>query len=253
MAKKWFFFVVICLLFASACATRAKGPSAASTPGDRSFDIHLKQGVSFLAQGEYGRAAEELRAAVEISPDSPKAHHYLGLCYFHLKDYDPAKEQFEKAVALDPSFATAYNNLAGVYSLKMQFAKAAESYKKALSLSPDMISANYSLGILLSNLGLTEEGGRYLSRGIALDPDYLEKHQELVTTFSSLSFDMRETYFTYAKAYASAGNIDKTLDYLGKAREAGFVDWPRILREKEFEKVREDPRIKNFLKSPSFS
>jgi tetratricopeptide (TPR) repeat protein len=211
----------------------------------------MKQGLSFLAQGEYGRAVEELRAAVEISPDSSKAHNYLGLCYFRQKAYDPAREQFEKAIALDPSFATAYNNLAGVYSVKSQFAKAEELYKKALSLSPDMISANYSLGILLLNIGQTEKGVSYLSRGIALDPDYLEKHKELVTTFSSLSFDMKETYFAYAKAYASAGNIEKTVDYLEKAREAGFAEWQRILREKEFDKVRDDPRIKNFLKSPS--
>lgn len=136
-----------------------------------------------------------------------------------------------------------------MYSLKLQFAKAEELYKKALSLSPDMISANYSLGILLSNLGRIEEGTRYLSRGIALDPDYLEKHKELVTMFSFLSFDMRETYFAYAKAYAAAGNIEKTVDYLDRAREAGLSDWQRILRETEFEKVRDDPRVKIFLKS----
>ena len=62
---------------------------------------------------------------------------------------------------------------------------------------------------------------------------------------------MKETYFIYAKAYAFAGNVDKTVEYLDKAREAGFVDWPRILREKEFEKVRDDTRVKNFLKSPA--
>jgi tetratricopeptide (TPR) repeat protein len=190
--------------------------------------------------------------AVEIRPDSPKTHNYLGLCYFQQRDYDPAKEQFEKAAALDPSFATAYNNLAGVYSIKLQFARAEDMYKKALALAPDLVSANYSLGILLSNLGRTDEGTRYLSRGIALDPEYLEKNKELVTTFTSLSFDMRETYFTYAKAYSSAGNVDKTVEYLDKAREAGFADWQRILKGKEFEKVRDDPRVKNFLKSPSF-
>jgi Tfp pilus assembly protein PilF len=250
MGKKWTYWAIVCLFLASACATHGKAPTAASTPGDRSFDIHLKQGVSFLAQGEYGRATEELRAAVEINPNSAKARNYLGLSYFHQKDYDRAREHFEKAVELDPSFATAYNNLAGVCSLNSQFTRAEELYKKALSLSPDMVSANYSLGILLCNLGLIEEGGRYLSRAVALDPDYLEKHQELVTTFSSLSFDTRETYFTYAKAYASAGNIGKTLEYLEKAKDAGFVDWKRILKDKDFEKVRDDPRIQNYIKSP---
>jgi len=249
MRSKPLAVIGFCLFLASACAGRAVPPSSAATPGTSFFDLHLKQGLSFLAQGDYGRAADELRTAVEISPDSSKAHNYLGLCYFHQKAYDPAREQFEKAVALDSSFATAYNNLAGVYSVKLQFAKAEELYKKALSLSPDMISANYSLGILFLNLGRTEEGAPYLSRGIALDPDYLDKHKELVTTFSSLSFDMKESYFAYAKAYASAGNIEKTVDYLEKARKAGFAEWQRILREKEFEKVRDDPRIRNFLKS----
>jgi tetratricopeptide (TPR) repeat protein len=210
----------------------------------------MKQGLSFLAEGNYGRAAAELRTAVKISPSSPKAHNYLGLCYFHQKDFEPAREQFEKAVALDPSFAAAFNNLAGVYSVKSQFGKAEEFYRRALTLSPDLISANYSLGILLSNLGQAEEGSRFLSRGIVLDPDYLENNRDLITTFSSRSFDMKEMYFTYAKAYASAGNVDRTVEYLDKAKEAGFANWPRILREKEFEKVRDDPRIKNFLKKP---
>jgi len=31
------------------------------------------------------------------------------------------------------------------------------------------------------------------------------------------------------------------------AKEAGFTDWQRVLRDKEFEKVRDDPRIKKFL------
>ena len=238
------------LLFASACASRAIPRSNAAAPADRSFDVYLEQGLSDLARGEYKRAAEGLRTAVEIRPDSPKAHNYLGLCYFQQKDYDPAKEQFEKAAALDPSFATAYNNVAGVFSIKLQFAKAEDMYKKALALAPDLVSANYSLGILLSNLGRTEEGIRYLSRGIALDPEYLEKHKELVTIFTSMSFDMRETYFIYAKAYASEGDIDKTVEYLDKAKLAGFADWPRILKEKEFDKVRDDPRVKNFLKEP---
>lgn len=58
---------------------------------------------------------------------------------------------------------------------------------------------------------------------------------------------MKEAYFTYAKAYASKGDVEKTLSYLDKAREAGFTDWRRILQENEFEKVRDDPRIKKFL------
>ena len=250
MDRKSACFFLSVLLMAAACASRGLPSPTTGASTDRTFDASLRQGLSYMARGEYRRAAEELRSAVEAKPDSPKAHNYLGLSYFQLKDYDQAKEQFEKAAALDPSFATAYNNLAGVCSIKRQFVQAEELYKKALGLAPDLVSANYSLGILFTNLGRTDEGIRFLSRGIALDPEYLEKHKDMVTTFTSLSFDMRETFFTYAKAYASAGDIDKTVVYLDKAREAGFTDWPRILTENEFEKVRDDPRVRNFLKKP---
>jgi tetratricopeptide (TPR) repeat protein len=239
---------VVCLVLASSCASHRVSSSLSSAPGDRSFELALERGLLLLARGEYGKATADFRAAVEAQPDSAKARNYLGLCYFHEKDYERAKDQFEKATAADMSFATAFNNLAGVYFIKAEFVRAEELYKRALALSPDLISANYSLGILLSNLGRIEEGAQYLSRGIALDPNYLEIHKELVTTFSSLSFDMRETYFACAKAYAAAGDIDKTVEYLDRAREAGFSDWPRILRDAEFEKFRDAPRIRIFLK-----
>jgi tetratricopeptide (TPR) repeat protein len=243
MVKKACAILVIGMLALSGCAARRVGSSSASG----SFDTHFKEGVSYLGQGDYGRAAEQLRAAVAINPGSAKAHNYLGLCYFQRKDYDAAEAEFEKAVALDQSFASAYNNLAGAHSIKLQFAEAKEMYKKALALSPDMVSANYSLGMLLSNLGEREEGARYLARAIALDPDYLDKHKEFVSACTSISFDMREAYFTYAKAFAAAGNVDKAADYLEKAREAGFSDWRRVLLDKEFERVRDDPKIKKFL------
>lgn len=231
----------------AACAPHQGVPSETARPGAEAFELHMKQGLGLFSRKEYGKAAAEFRAAETLDPKSPKAHNYLGLCHFQRKDYDPALAEFEKAAELDPSFATAFNNLGGVYSLKLQFDKAEEMFKKALSLSPDMTSANYSLGMLLSNLGRRDEGAVYLARGIALDPDYLEKHKDFLSTFTSPSFDMKEAYFAYAKAYALIGNVEKTVDYLERARAAGFTSWRRILEDREFEKVRDDPRIQKFL------
>lgn len=247
MSKRTQFIVAILFLFLSACAVQKAPSSSAAATRARSFNLCLRQGLLFYEQGEYEKAAEQFRAAAEQNPDSPQAYNYLGLCYFKQKNYESAGEQFEKAVALDPSFASAYNNLGGICSIKLQFKKAKEMFKKALALAPNLISANYSLGMLLFNLGEREEGSLYLSKGIALDPDYLEKHSEFVAAFSSAEFDMAETFFSCATLYASTGNIEKTVEYLQKAKQAGFRAWERILKEKEFEKVRDDPRIKEFL------
>jgi tetratricopeptide (TPR) repeat protein len=231
----------------AACAVPRGAPSAPAKPGREAFELHLRQGLALLAQKEYGKAEAELQAAGSIDPGSVKAHNYLGICYFQQEAFEPALVEFQKATELDPSFATAYNNLGGVYSMRHQFDKAEAMYKRALALAPDLVAANYSLGMLLSNLGRREEGYVYLSRGIALDPDHLEKNHDFLSTFTSTSFDMKEAYFAFARAFAMTGDVDKTASYLEKARAAGFVDWRRILTDKEFEKVRDDPKIKKFL------
>ena len=245
--------LVVCVAAAAACAGRPAPSASAGAAGKPAFERALDRGVLSLARGEYGKAAASFRTAVAARPDSAKARNYLGLCYFHDKDYALAREQFEKAIAVDASFATAYNNLAGVCSIKNEFARAEELYKKALALSPDMVSANYNLGVLLCNTGRAKEGFPYISRGIALDPDYLEKNAEMTAAFSPRSGDMREAFFAYARAYAAAGDIGKTVEYLNKARDAGFTDWSRILRDQEFVKVLGDPRIKSFVKGPGAS
>ena len=246
MGKKILLIAVVCAFFLASCAGRGVQPSAGQA---RDFDGSVRQGTALMERGDFGRAAGEFRAALAFRQDSFRTHNLLGLCYLYQKEYDRAREEFGKSVALEPTFAKAYNNLAAVYSIKTQYDKAEQSYKKALELSPNMVAANYSLGLLLTNLGRGEEGSVYISRGVALDPEFLEKNKDSTLTFSSQSFDSKEMYFACARAYAAAGNLEKTVDYLTKARKSGFTQWQRILTEKEFEKLREEPEVKAFLKT----
>ena len=248
MCKSVNILITVLLLLFSACAIQKGSTSSRLAPVARSFDVCLEQGFLFLNRREYGKAIEQLREAVALNANSAKAYNYLGIAYFQLKNYDSAGEQFEKAIALDSSFASAYNNLGGVYYIQGKLEKAKDNFKKALSLDPNLVAADYSLGTLLFYMGETEEGTSYLSKGIALDPDYLDKNEEFVATLSSSIFRTPEIYFTYARLYASTGNIEKTVDYLKKAKQSGFTDWKRIIEEKEFEKVRDDPRIQEFIR-----
>jgi len=249
MRKGTAVFIILSLAMAAACASHAVPPAPVASAKGNPVDRALERGLVLFARGEYRKAETEFRTAAETDPAPAGALNWLGLCYFHEKDYDRAKEQFERATAAAPAFAAAYNNLAGVYFVKSKFGEAETFYRKALSLSPELVSADYSLGTLLCNLGRASEGSGYLARGIALDPEYLDKHKEFLATISSLSFDLRETHFAYARAFAAQGNVAKTAEYLAKAEKAGFSDWSRIAREAEFEKVRDDPKIKVFVRA----
>jgi len=232
----------VAYLFLLACATeRAPVPT---TKQAISFDDCMRQGVSLLSRGESEGAIEQFSKATALNDRAQKAYNLLGMAYFQKKDYTLAEHNFEHALALDPSFASAYTNLGGVYFVRQDYAKAKDALAKALALNPGLVAANYSMGSVLIAMGDVEGGTSYLSRGIALDPNYFDTHSALVTNVPLASFGQRGIYFIYAKLFAATGDVEKTVEYLTKAKQAGFRDWHRIAEEKEFEKVRDDPRIK---------
>ena len=233
----FFFWFVSC--------ARQNRPTAEATA---SFNAYLRQGAYYLNQGSYEKALEEFDNALALNPSSAKAYNLSGLAHFRQKDYQAAEGRFLKAVAADPSFAPAYNNLGGVYAMENQWSAAKEMLTKAISLSPDMASAHFSLGAVYFNLGEAEKGTACFAKGIALDPDYLEKSSTSLVGLSMGSASLAEVHFAFAKLYASAGNIERTVEFLTKAKQAGFHDWQRIARETDFEKIRDHPEIQEFLK-----
>jgi Flp pilus assembly protein TadD len=60
------------------------------------YDIHYLRGKVFIATGEYKRATDSLRRAIELRPTEPGAYYQLGLAYRKLGEPDLAKQQFEK-------------------------------------------------------------------------------------------------------------------------------------------------------------
>ncbi len=242
----------VCLYFFlsflfSSCALSKKPESTTPLLEGKDFEFYFRQGAISLAAGNYNLAIENFSKAVLLNPKSARVINLQGIAYFRLKNYRAAEERFEKALSINPSYGEACTNLGSVYFATWQLNKAREMFEKALALSPDSISAHYSLGTLLLLLGEVEAGIRYLARAVELDPTFLDTHQPIVVDIPISEASTGDIFFTYARVYAEKGNIEKTIEYLTKAQQAGFRDWQRIENEKEFETVRQDPRIRAFL------
>lgn len=243
---KKFLFVIISfffLLIILSCA-KVKVSEAEIT---RNFNAYISSGYRHLSEKDFDSAIKDFKNAVSLKPDSERAHNFLGIAYFMKKNYKPAEEEFSKAISLNNSYSPAYSNLGNVYLKLNNWSKAEECYRKAIELAPDSPSAYYSLGNLLLSLGRFDEGMAYLLKGFQIDPNFMEREAVLKTELTELSPKGGELYFAYAKLFASAGDIEKTVEYLEKAKMSGFNDWGRILREAEFEKVRDNPEIRKFL------
>jgi tetratricopeptide (TPR) repeat protein len=235
----------VCLSMA-ACAATKTGPPV-SQAGTRDFDFYMRQGSIFLGRAEYREARECFDQAISLNSGSDRAHNLRGVASLNLNDFGAAEGDLREAVRLNPSYAEAFNNLGALYFIQHKLESAEEAYKKALSLNPDSVATNYSLGTLLMLLGRREEGVRHLAHGIELDPDYLATHKFLAAGVPSSGEDVSELYLTFARLYASKGDAGRTLEFLQRAKAAGFRNWSRIAEEKEFENVLADPRIKEFL------
>lgn len=246
--KKWILALLTVLLFLFSSCAAHKEPSLAKRKSlEKDFLSNLNQASFFLRQNEPDKAIDYLNKAISLDESSSLAYNLLGIAYFQRKEFKLAERQYKKAAELNPSYAQAYGNLGSVYFMIQEFDRAEEMFKKAISLSPTIVSAYYGLGTLLLAKGQLEESVTYLSKAIELDPTFLERNKAFVAGFASRTFNNPEIFFIHAKLFAAVGDIEKTVEYLKKAEQAGFKDWQRIETEKEFEKVRENEKIRSFI------
>lgn len=110
----------------------------------------LQNNLSLLYQetGEFDKAAESLRKALEIVKKYPEAQFELAVTYTNLGTsllkqgcYEEAKEQLERAVSLfdsmklkDSHYCAALSSMGEVWFHQAEYEKAAQCYEKALVL-----------------------------------------------------------------------------------------------------------------------
>ena len=235
---------LIVTLALAACVVQTRPPAAKDVSAE--YKAFINQAHDHLKSRGYGPAMSLLERAIALRPDAANAYNMLGIAYFLQENLGLAEENFLKAVSCQEDYAAAYNNLGNVHFLQGNAERAKDDFKKALSFSPDSAAANYSLATLLLSQGRYEEGLTYLSRGIALDPDYLEEHKDFTAGVALGGLDSPETYFSWARAYALQGDAPRTVEYLEKARVAGFREWKRLDTMNDFDKVRNSPELMKF-------
>ncbi|MDI6846168.1 MAG: tetratricopeptide repeat protein [Candidatus Saccharicenans sp.] len=213
-----------------------------------SFENYLNSGLARLQEKNYFVARQEFFRALNLNPKSARVLNLIGLTYFREQDYDLAESYFQRAIKADPGFTLAYLNLGAVYAMKQLYSRSREYYEKALQLDSRLTSAYYSLGAVCFQMGDEQAALNYLSRGLELDPEFLEKHQDNLSGLPMRGTSLAELNFSFARLYASRQDVDRVVHYLEKARQAGFKDWKRIEAEPEFEKIRDHPAIREFLK-----
>ena len=86
--------------------------AGASEPAVEAVSARYAQATALLESGRYADAVEQLRAVLQLEPESVQAHNNLGVALASLGRLDEAITEFERALAIQPSFEDARRNLA---------------------------------------------------------------------------------------------------------------------------------------------
>jgi tetratricopeptide (TPR) repeat protein len=196
-----------------------------------------------MARKEYREASEIYKRLADRSPQNPVYLNKLGIALHQQTALGPALKYYERAIKADPQYADAENNIGTIWYQRKKYSKAIKAYHKAIALRNDM-------AVLYSNLGYAyfgdkkyEESISAFRQALALDPQLFERggsRNGSILQDRSVE-DRGRFYFLLAKSFAQAGNYERCLIYLRKAKDEGY---------KAMNEVKTDPAFAAFLTQP---
>jgi len=222
--------------------------SPAPTAGPRQLGPEEKADL-FMARKEYREAELAYKDLVDGHPGNAVYLNKLGIALHQQADLQHALKYYQRALKTDPQYADAQNNIGTIWYQRKKYGRAIKAYQKALKIRDDM-------AILYSNLGYAYFGDKKFEEAIAafrktlsLDPEFFEHNSSRTGSLlqdRSVS-DRGRFYFMLAKSFAEAGNVERSILYLRKAKDEGYQALADVKKDPAFSAVLKDPEVQNLL------
>ncbi len=91
---------------------------------------------AYVASGNFARAEELLKQAIELEPARLQAYGMLGGLYIRQNRLDDAKDRFRQVIERNPQSVPAYTMLGMLSEAQKKIPEAEENYKKVLAIDP---------------------------------------------------------------------------------------------------------------------
>ena len=198
----------------------------------------------YMARKEYREASQLYKRLCDQYPQNPVYLNKLGIAFHQQLALPIALKYYERATKMDPTYADAQNNIGTIWYQRKKYGKAIRAYKKAIGMRPEM-------GVLYSNLGYAyfgdkkyEEAISSFRQALAIDPQMFEHNSSRSgSLLQDRSVEDRgKFYYLLAKSFAQAGNLERCIIYLRKAKDEGY---------KELNSAKTDPAFAAVLKEPA--
>jgi tetratricopeptide (TPR) repeat protein len=183
---------------------------------------------NFNKAGDYKRAIEAGRVAVEKYPNNIDAHFCLGASYRMVGEFKLALEHLKKAESLTSNkgdLMYVYNQIGLTYYAMGYLDDAILYYSRSLSLARDLGDKSMQASVL-NNIAVIYDDKGELDKALG----YYEESLRLKTDEK----EKATTYNNIAVIYIKKGNYQKAVEYFQKAIEIGerYGDYHRVSMRK---------------------
>jgi tetratricopeptide (TPR) repeat protein len=222
-----------------------------------------REGVDLAKAGQFEKAVEKFRAAleldatnedvlrnlahaywdlnwleegegvylrlIEIDPNSGDIWHRLGRIRKAMKRHEESREAFAKAAELDPSEPRYHSDLGLALSELKRHKEAKAAFLRAIELDAAFTDAYINMGVMCQDAGKPEEAIKYLTEAVRLRPASVSAQNNLGVSLSDARrFQESITHFNRALAidpeYVIAwNNLGNSLRSIGRNKEALVV------------------------------
>jgi tetratricopeptide (TPR) repeat protein len=187
-------------------------------------DGHFQLGYICRYAGFLKRAAQEMEKALSLDPKNPHFRS-IGITYIYLGEYQKALSGFD----LDSLSSFSQSWKAHTYILMGEPERARPCLDRVLESEPR------------SRLGLfCQEMKFFLDKRVDLLPDVVRKSEQAGV------FD-GESWYNLAEQIGRFGDAAGTARNLQRAIEAGFFNYPLMLRDPLFDSVRQNPEVQRII------
>ncbi|MDP3069720.1 MAG: tetratricopeptide repeat protein [Opitutaceae bacterium] len=146
-----------------------EAPAAKATEASRLADRAARR----AREGDYARAVEQLRRALELNPGLQPAHRELAMCLMELGQHAAAKDALIDALKLDATDAWSFVVLGNLYAKhEKDFARARAFFERALQLKPGDAWALNALATALAESGDPAAALLRFDEAIAANADF---------------------------------------------------------------------------------
>jgi tetratricopeptide (TPR) repeat protein len=227
---------------------------------------HLQLGMAYFRERQFALTEKEIRAAVEIDPETPRLQYTYGTILQRNGRFEEALKAFRKASSgdiPDPAYrATIANATANVLRGLGRNEEALSEYRTAVAISPNSSLGHYNFANMLADLGRYREAQGEYRQAIELDPSSDSPHIGLGRVFVELgqpedacaefrrAIELRPenavAHSSLAQSLRAEGRLEEASNEYRKARDLGLEQAASQLQSCE-QLIKLRPRIPGLL------